>query len=132
MFLTQGTRKIKHKTIWFLADLNNFTERKLYIFEYIDKKIKTITVLFEKDKLTGEVFSQRNKGQKSKDIMEQERIRILFTSDDIKVEKGKPFGWVYGENKEIHDRKGKVVAIKQKACDYYGQKETIKRVDVAL
>lgn len=132
MFLTQGTRKIKHKTIWFLADLNNFTERKLYIFEYIDKNIKTITVLFEKDKLTGEVFSQRNKGQKSKNIMEQERIRILFTSDDIKVEKGKPFGWVYGENKEIHDRQGKVIAIKQKACDYYGQKETIKRVDVAL
>lgn len=132
MLLTQGTRKIKHKTIWFLAELNNFTERKLYIFEYIDKKVKTITVLIEKDKLTGEVFTQRNKGQKAYNIIEQEKIRILFTSDDIKVQKGKPYGWTYGENKEIHNRKGQVIAIKQKACDYYGQKETIKCVDVAL
>ena len=132
MLLTQGTRKIKHKTIWFLAELNNFTERKLYIFEYIDKKVKTITVLIEKDKLTGEVFTQRNKGQKAYNIIEQEKIRILFTSDDIKVQKGKPYGWTYGENKEIHNKKGQVIAIKQKACDYYGQKETIKCVDVAL
>ena len=132
MLLTQGTRKIKHKTIWFLAELNNFTERKLYIFEYIDRKVKTITVLVEKDKLTGEVFTQRNKGQKANNIIEQEKIRILFTSDDIKVQKGKPYGWTYGENKEIHNRKGQVIAIKQKACDYYGQKETIKCVDVAL
>ncbi|MBQ4113769.1 hypothetical protein IJD34_00020 [bacterium] len=132
MFLTHGTKKIKHKTIWFLADLNNFTERKLYIFEFIDQKVKIITVLVEKDKLTGEVFSQRNKGQKANDIIERERIRILFTSDDIKVQKGKPYGWIYGENKEIHNRKGQVVAIKVKACDFYGQKETIKCVDVAL
>ena len=132
MFLIHGTKKIKHKTIWFLADLNNFTERKLYIFEFIDQKVKIITVLVEKDKLTGEVFSQRNKGQKANDIIERERIRILFTSDDIKVQKGKPYGWIYGENKEIHNRKGQVVAIKVKACDFYGQKETIKCVDVAL
>lgn len=132
MFLTHGTKKIKHKTIWFLADLNNFTERKLYIFEFIDQKVKIITVLVEKDELTGEVFSQRNKGQKANDIIERERIRILFTSDDIKVQKGKPYGWIYGENKEIHNRKGQVVAIKVKACDFYGQKETIKCVDVAL
>lgn len=132
MFLTYGTRKIKHKTIWFLAELNNFTERKLYIFEFIDKKVKTITVLVEKDKLTGEIFSQKSKGQQAKDVIEREKIRILFTSDDIKVQKGKPFGWIYGENKEIHNKKGQVIAIKQKACDYFGQKETIKCVDVAL
>ena len=131
MFLTLGTKKIKHKTIWFLADLNNFTERKLYIFEFIDQKVKIITVLVEKDKLTGEVFSQRNKGQKANDIIERERIRILFTSDDIKVQKGKPYGWIYGENKEIHNRKGQVIAIKVKACDFYGQKGTVKCINVA-
>ena len=131
MFLTHGTKKIKHKTIWFLADLNNFTERKLYIFEFIDQKVKIITVLVEKDKLTGEVFSQRNKGQKANDIIERERIRILFTSDDIKVQKGKPYGWIYGENKEIHNRKGQVIAIKVKACDFYGQKGTVKCINVA-
>lgn len=131
MFLIHGTKKIKHKTIWFLADLNNFTERKLYIFEFIDQKVKIITVLVEKDKLTGEVFSQRNKGQKANDIIERERIRILFTSDDIKVQKGKPYGWIYGENKEIHNRKGQVVTIKVKACDFYGQKGTVKCINVA-
>lgn len=57
--------------------------------------------------------------------------RKLFTSDDIKIRKGKPYGWTYGENVEIHDKQGNVVQVKQKRCDYFGQKETINTVDVA-
>lgn len=128
MFITHGTTKIKHKVIWFLADIGSFTERKLYIFEFFDKKTKFITVLIEKDKLTNEVFTQKDSGKKATDIIEREKLRKLFTSDDIKIQKGKPCGWTYGENVEIHNRKGEIISIKQKRCDYFGQRETIKTI----
>lgn len=131
MFLVHGTSKIQHKVIWFLADMNGFTERKLYIFEVYGKKTKVITVLQEKNNITNEVYSQKNSGKNALEIIERERIRKLYTSDDIKIQKGKPYGWTYGENKEIHNRKGEVIAIKQNRCDYFGQKETISTVDVA-
>ncbi len=57
MFIISGSRKIKHKVVWFLADIKDFTERKLYIFEDI---IKQHTVLEEKNNRTGEIFSQKN------------------------------------------------------------------------
>ena len=131
MFVVQGTRKIKHRTIWFLADIKGFTERKLYIFKYYaGVKEKYITVLSEKNKLSGEVFKQKESGQKALDTIYRENLRKLYTSEDIKIQKGKPCGWIYGENKEIHDKKGNIIAIKQNACDFFGQKETIKSVDV--
>jgi glucose-6-phosphate 1-dehydrogenase len=132
MYLIQGTRKIQHKIIWFLADMNDFTERKLYIFETYGKNPKIITVLEEKNNITNQIFSQKDSGRKAKDIIERESLRKLYTSDDIKIIKGKPFGWCYGENKEIHNKKGEVIAIKQTRCDFYGQKEMVNTVEVTV
>lgn len=128
MYIKQGERKLKHKIIWFLADINGFTERQLYIFEYFvlkngDYTAKTITVLVEKNIISGEVYSQKSKGQEALKILEREKMRLLYTSDDIKIKKGKPYGWVYGDNREIHNRKGEVVEIRRYRCDYHGQKE---------
>lgn len=133
MFITYGTTKIKHKVVWFLADINTFTERKLFIFEiYCNKKTKYVTVLTEKDKLTGEIYSQKSSGKNAEKIIDHEQLRKLYTSEDIKIKKGKPYGWTYGENIEIHNKNGEVVSIKQKRCDYFGQKETINTVDVTV
>ncbi len=133
MIIVQGSRKIKHKIVWFLADLNDFSERKLYIFEFFvfdsnlkQYKMKNVAILFEKNKFTNQVFQQRFKGANAVNVIEREKIRLLYTSDDIKIsKKGKPCGWTYGDNVEIHNKKGQVIKIKQKRCDYFGQKETI-------
>ena len=124
MFIKSGSRKLKHSTVWFLADIKGFTERKLFIFEDVDCS-KTITVLEEKSIESGRVFSQKDSGKKADKIIERERIRLLYTSDDIRIKKGKPYGWTYGDNREIHNRKGEVIAIRRYRRDYYGQKEII-------
>lgn len=122
MFIQCGSRRIKHNVVWFLADINGFTERKLFIFEDI---IKRHTVLEEKSIESGKVFSQKNSGKKAEEIIERERIRLLYTSDDIRIKKGKPYGWTYGDNREIHNRKGEVVEIRRYRSDYFGQKEIL-------
>ena len=124
MFIKSGSRKIKHNVVWFLADINGFTERKLFIFEDVCS-LKTITVLEEKSIESGRVFSQKDSGKKADKIIERERIRLLYTSEDIRIKKGKPYGWTYGDNREIHNRNGEVIAIRQYRRDYYGQKEMI-------
>ena len=124
MFVTVGNKKIKHKIVWFLADLNVFSERKLYIFDISESK--KMVILFEVDKLKGLKFMQKYVGKPALDVLEREKVRLLYTSDDIKIKKGKPFGWTYGENVEIHNCKGEVIKIKQNRRDYFGQKETIK------
>lgn len=120
MFIKCGSRKLKHKIVWFLADINGFTDRKLFIFKDI---VKHHTVLEEKSIESGKVFSQKNSGKKAEDIIERERSRLLYTSDDIRIKKGKPYGWVYGDNKEIHNKKGEIIEIRSYRCDYFGQKE---------
>ena len=124
MFIKAGTRKIKHKIVWILADINGFTERKLFIFEDICS-FKVFTVLEEKSIESGKVFSQKDSGKKAEKIIDREKIRLLYTSDDIRIKKGKPYGWTYGDNREIHNRNGEVIAIRQYRRDYYGQKEMI-------
>jgi len=75
MFITNGSRKLKHKIVWFLADINGFTERKLFIFEDI---FKQFTVLEEKSIDSDKIFSQKNSGKKALDIIERERSRLLY------------------------------------------------------
>ncbi len=128
MYIRQGEKKLKHKIVWFLADIKGFTERQLYIFEHYSFKkgrltTKAITVLVEKDMISGKVYSQKSTGQEALKILEREKIRLLYTSEDIKIKKGKPYGWVYGDNREIHNKKGEVIEIRRYRCDYYGQKE---------
>ncbi len=121
MFINFGSKKIKHKIIWFLSDIDCFTERKLYIFK--PQFNKYITVLSEKSKISGNVFQQKEIGQKALNTIKREEIRKLYTSEEIKITKGKPCGWIFGENTEfISNNK---ITIKQKRCDFFGQKELI-------
>lgn len=111
--------------IWFLERTTDFHERKLLLGK--TKKNKTVVSLIEKRIIDSKVFIDTQCGSKAERIIHIERNRILYTRQEVLLsKKGKPYGWVYGENLEIRDKKGKVTAIKQQACDYFGQKEVIK------
>ena len=53
---------------------------------------------------------------------------IVYSLKEINYlkSKSKPFGWKYGLNKVI--KSGKREVVQQYACDFYGNKELIKRV----
>ena len=116
--------------IWFLDDLALFRHR-LLMFGKCPNCKKDIALLIEERIEDGRVFQDKYIGYKKiEKLTAKIKHQILYSSNDAKIQKGKPFSWVYGENVEIHNKKGEVVAIKQKACDYFGQKETIKVIDL--
>ena len=124
MFLVIGNRKIKHSEVWFLSDLDDFTNRKIYKFINLANN-KVHIILSETHIDTKKTYLQKSSGKYALNTLEREKVRLLYTSYDIIVERGKPYGWTYGENKEIHNRKGEVIRTEISRCDFYGQKELL-------
>ena len=50
---------------------------------------------------------------------------VLYTKLSFKNKFKVPWGFVYGENKEIK-KNGKIIAIKQYSCDFWGNKIPVK------
>lgn len=142
MLQTAGSEMFNHcgqsfkpKDIWYLANTKECYDRVLYI-SFCPKCLKDIVCLMEtvksKDKdMLDKTYCKIKQGNKALKEIELCRPDKLYTAQDIKIKKGKPCGWTFGENIEIHNNKGEVVAIRQKRCDYYGQKEIIKQYSVA-
>lgn len=124
-------QKFKPTDIWYLKDNENFYNRVLYITS-CPKCLITLTCLIETSKTENRTFGigKIKSGKKAIKEMELCRFDTIYTNNDFRIEKGRPYGWVYGENKEIKNRKGEVIAIRQKAVDYFGQKEIVKTVKV--
>lgn len=124
MFLVIGNRKIKHSEVWFLSDLDDFTNRK--IFKFINPVNNKVHIILSETHIdTKKTYLQKSSGKYALKTLEREKVRLLYTSYDIVIEKAKPFGLCYGENKEIHDRNGKVIRTEISRCDFYGQKELL-------
>ena len=119
--------KIKASEIWFLADTKECDNRILYIGR-CPRCLKDLTLLIEQSKTQNKTFGKPKSGKQARKEIELCRFDKLYTYNDIKTKKGKPFGWVYGENTEIRNSKGEVTSIQQKRCDYFGQKEVIKKI----
>lgn len=66
-------------------------------------------------------------GIKANDLVLKHQNEIIYSKKECNYSKfkSKPFGWVYGINKSVKTAKREIV--KQYACDFYGNKELIKR-----
>lgn len=61
-------------------------------------------------------------------IKEKLKKDVVSTMLGFKYKYKAPYGFKYGKNTEIK-RNGKVVAIKQYACDFWGRKELVKKTE---
>ena len=44
-----------------------------------------------------------------------------------KIEYNTLYGWIYGHNVQIRNKKGKITQIRQYASDFYGQKQLVRK-----
>ena len=123
-------QKIKEQESWFLANTDKCKDRILHI-GICPNCSKILTLLIETDRISNHTYTTPKTGKKAEKEIELCRLDKLYTADDLRVIKGKPCGWVYGENVEIHNSSGEVIEIRQRACDYYGQKELVKKIKVS-
>lgn len=113
--------------IWFLFDNSTDKNRRLLLGKCPNCK-KDVVVLIEERKRDGKIFKQVETGEKATDIVDKILAKkdVVYSVNELKQKKGKPFGLCYGDNREIHNNKGQVIKIRQSRCDWFGQKEILK------
>ena len=109
--------------IWYLDNLNQFENRKLQIEKSLGKMKVELVEIRKSDK---KVFKNIIPRKKIRKILEQESKRVqykIYLNDNITVN-----GWVYGTNKEIKNKKGEIIQIRQYSTDFHGRKMIVKKV----
>ena len=109
----------------FLKDIKNFTARKMYIAKCPVCK-EYLAVICEKRIEDGKVFIDEYKGIEALKNIYREKKRVVSVLPDVQA--NNLFGWVYGINKEIKNKKGKIVQIRQYASDFAANKKLVKRI----
>ena len=113
--------------IWFLEDTRDFNERKLLLGR--TSKGKTVVSLVEKRKTDLKVYIDTQAGLKAEKIIQNEKNRVIYTRQElIFSKKGKPYGWTYGDNREVRNKNGTIVEIRQYRSDNFGNSELVKRI----
>ena len=114
--------------IWFLLDEQEKIKRKLYVAN-CPICLKRMVLYSYFNKQTNEYFEKYYYSGGADRIKEKFKKEIVSTSLGFKDKLKSPSGFKYGENVEVKN-KGKVVAIKQYACDFYGNKVLVKKIDL--
>lgn len=124
---THCQKKFKQEETWYLKDNKNFTNRRLEIAICPECEYDIIA-LIETRMSDNKEFVQEEIEYRALDIME--RCKREIKRADKVVPKGRLFGFVYGVNKEIHNRKGEVVKIRQRSYDWQNQNVLVREIRV--
>ena len=119
--------KIRPEVVWFLHPDSEFENRKLYI-THCPVCGKLVVRYLRQGIMTGNCLSDTFTKGKAEKLLESLRKEREYTSFDLIKNKG-ICGFRYGENIEKKVKGGKKVLV-QKSVDFYGNKETIKTVQL--
>lgn len=121
-------RKFKPYKTWFLHPNQSFTNRRLeFGICPNDNCQKEMLRLVETRIADNQKFSPIIISPKAiEKIIKKCKPEIEYIDSDVQKKRTKPFGLLYGTNKIIHNTKGKIIGIRQRACDYYGNNEIVK------
>lgn len=119
--------KFKSYLIWYLSDNKDFFNRKLNI-GLCPKCYSLVVELEETRKADNKVFYDISFGQKAKNLKDRLSTEKLYTSYDLFKGKDSLFGFRYGINKEKFNKEKNTYEIEQYSCDFYGNKELVKKV----
>ena len=124
---THCNMTFKPHEVWFLNDNEKFTHRRFYLAT-CPKCNKGLAKLVETRISDGETFYELIGGDLL-DIYTERLIKeVKYTDQDLIKLKSVPYGFCYGENQEVHNNKGDVIEIRQKRCDFFGNKQLLKKI----
>ena len=114
--------QFKADDIYCLEDTDLYSNRTLSV-GFCPICNKPVAELFEQS-FTGAINKILSVGIHAQNLMAREQSNIVYSMLELnyKRAKSKPYGWKYGINKESKNGR-----IRQYACDFYGNKELIKK-----
>lgn len=111
--------------VWFLKDIEQFTERMMLIGRCAGACKKLIVTLIEIRKADNVPFVNTISGKKAEMVKKREKKRIRYTLSSLNH---KSSGWQYGVNIGIKNKKGDVTQIRQYSSDFNGKKKLVKTI----
>lgn len=133
--LNHCNKNFKPYDIWFMDDLKIFDKNKNFLYSFVDRRLllgrcpkcnKNVALLIEtkffKNRKLETYYDCIIGKQKISSLCEKLKHQVKYTAQEAKCAKGKPYGWIFGHNVEIH-KKGKIVKIRQYAKDWHGKTE---------
>lgn len=100
--------------VWFLQDIKGFTKRKLFIGYCFNCKNKVV-ILSETRIDDNKTFLNELRGIEAVKTIYREKKRKVAVFPNIKTDT--LYGWIYGVNVQIKNKKGQVVQVRQYACE---------------
>ncbi|MBR1617086.1 hypothetical protein IJ670_02940 [bacterium] len=111
--------------IWYLLDSQNRTKRRLYLATCpICQKKMVLYSYFENNMWHEQYFYSGG----AKRIKEKYKKEVTSTMLGFKSRYKAPFGFKYGKNIEVK-KNGQIVGLKQYACDFWGNKILVKKIE---
>ena len=117
--------KINDGELWFLSDIKGFTARKIYIGTCKICK-EDVAILIETRKEDKKTFINEFKGIEAVKTIYREKKRKVTVVPNIKT--NCLYGWVYGINTQIKNKKGVITQVRQYASDFKGNKKLVKKI----
>lgn len=121
--------KFRADEIKFLYDKDNFIKRKLKIGRcpVCDKLVARLIETRIQDNQVFDTVYTKGKAEK---IINQLSDEVAYSSlDNIPANKTL-YGFRYGENREVKNKKTGEITLVQKACDFNGNKELVKKISL--
>ena len=112
--------------LWLLGDIKGFTARKL-LHGICPICKRSVVTLIQKRTSDGKIFKTENiKGLSAikTNYRERKRLKLKFAN----INNTNMFGYVYGENKEIRNKKNEVTQIRQYRCDFKSNSKNLCKV----
>lgn len=111
--------------LWFLEDFKGYTKRRLLVGKCTicgdDAALQIMTNVN-----TGKTYYNLYNGIEAVKTIYREKKRIANIVP--KIENDSLYGWIYGINKEIRNKKNEVTQIRQYASDFKGNKSLVKKI----
>ena len=111
--------------IWFLLDKDEQCKRKLYLAHCPMCNKEMVLYSYFDGKNYFEKYYYSNGARKIKERFKKD---VTSTMLGFKNNYKTPSGFKYGINKEIY-KNGKIIGIKQYACDFWGNKILVKKIE---
>ena len=118
--------EVKSGELWLLADFKGFTKRKLYIGK-CEVCGDDVALQIMTDVKTNKTYYNLYNGIEAVKTIYREKKRKLVTYPELKSDI--LYGWIYGVNVQIKNKKGEITQIRQYSSDFKGNRKIVKSIN---